>query len=346
MSQPYIVYGMQASYFTRKLLGLLAYKDIAVDFRPKTIAVRETVERNAGTHQVPVVHAPDGTWMTDTTPIALAIDRQFPGSDLLPGTGRPVLRMAARVLEDFFDEWTTRQAVHFRWHNGADTEFAGGSLARDVASLPQEGALDDQQRALTDTIATMIRTWGLGACERVGAAEANRAEMEGEFTAWMKLLDQHFAGSRFLLGDRPCLADFALYGANVAHFTNDPTPKAIVAQAAPNVMAFTDRLGATRAADGVSEWPADDTLPDTLVPVLDYVGGTFHRFLNANRRAIDMGEKTLVMDFGYGDNTLHVRRYTDRCRAEIAGEIDALPDDARARVEAALDPRGCWAAYR
>ena len=38
----------------------------------------------------------------------------------------------------------------------------------------------------------------------------------------MRVLGAHLADRPYLLGGRPSLADFALFGANVAHYVNDP----------------------------------------------------------------------------------------------------------------------------
>ena len=52
----------------------------------------------------------------------------------------------------------------------------------------------------------------------------------------------HFAESRFLLGDRPCLADFALAGASKAHFVTDPEPQSWLGQHRDMLTRYTNQL--------------------------------------------------------------------------------------------------------
>ena len=51
------------------------------------------------------------------------------------------------------------------------------------------------------------------------------AAVQGDFRNMLDALAVHFANHNFLLGERPCLADFALAGASKAHFLCDPEPK-------------------------------------------------------------------------------------------------------------------------
>jgi len=82
---------------------------------------------------------------------------------------------------------------------------------------------------------------------------------------WMRALGAHLAGRPYLFGDRPSLADFALFGGNAAHFINDPLCRRWIEEDAPAVVRHTHRL--LEPEDQVfGDW--DDGIPDTLIGVL------------------------------------------------------------------------------
>ncbi len=343
----HVVYGLDASYFTRKVLSFFRYKGIPHEYRHKTITVRPIVEKKAGTHLIPVVATPEGEWLWDSTPIAFEMDRRFPDSALLPPLDtHPVLHLTGRILEDFFDEWPTRQALHFRWMMDSGIHVGGDDLARDSLGVPKGRRLDAEGEQMVLRMREMIRQWGTEACRKVGADRRAAAEMEGEFVRLVQLLAQHFDWTPHLLGERPCLADFALYGGLEAHFLLDPIPAGLIERHAPGLEAWAARLRELRAADGVPDWPAEDRMPETLAPLLQYVGLTFHEFLKANRAALERDEEWLTLDLGYGPTRMHTRKYSEKTRRDTAAVLAGLPADAATAVERELGPLGVLDAYR
>ncbi|RMF12980.1 MAG: glutathione S-transferase family protein [Alphaproteobacteria bacterium] len=343
----YVIYGLDASYFTRKVLGFFHYKQIPYEYRHKTITVRPVVEKKAGTHLIPVVVTPEGEWLWDSTPIAFEMDRRFPDTALLPPLEtHPVLHLTGRILEDFLDEWPTRQALHFRWMMDSGIHVGGDDLARDSLGVPKGGRLDAEGAQMVFKMREMIRQWGTEACRKVGADRRASAEMEGEFVRLIQLLAQHFDWSPYLLGERPSLADFALYGGLEAHFLLDPIPAGLIERHAPALAGWTERLRELVADDGVPDWPAEDRVPETLAPLLQYVGLTFHEFLKANRAALEGKEEWLTLDLGYGPTRIHSRGYAEKTRRATAAVLTDLPEEAAEAVKRGLDPLGVLEAYR
>lgn len=346
MSAPYIVYGMDASYFTRKLLRLLAYRELPVEYRKKSLMVRAEVEQKAGTHMIPVMVTPEGEWTWDTTPIALMLDRRLPEGSVLPDA--PLDRALTRILEDYFDEWTTRLAIFFRWNSEEDIAVSGGSLARDAVGIPQDAPLDADGETLVRNARDMIERWARGAISRLGIPDgtAGEAEMVGEWLRLLTLLDRHFAESAFLIGPRPALCDFALAGALEAHFLNDPTPRRLAEGTAPHLLAYAERMRAARASkEGRLPWPRHAAVPETLAPLIQHVALGFHVFLAANRAALARGEKEVEVNLGHGLRRLATRPYTEKTRAETAADIAAGEAADRERLREALDPLGAYEVY-
>jgi len=89
----------------------------------------------------------------DTGPIVMQEAVSVPGA---ASAGE----LAARILEDFFDEWPTRHAVHFRWLYEEDIAVAGESIARDLAGNVGDHAdrADDPELArLRGRLAAAVR---------------------------------------------------------------------------------------------------------------------------------------------------------------------------------------------
>ncbi|GEQ96962.1 glutathione S-transferase [Iodidimonas gelatinilytica] len=343
MSAPYIIYGMDASYFTQKALSLLSYKEIPTDFRKKSIAVRAEVEQKSGTHMMPVMVTPQDEWMWDTTPIAFELDKRFPKSAILPPA--PLARIIARILEDFFDEWTTRAAIFFRWNSPEDIAHSGDSLARDAVGIPQNIPLDATGQKLVRQARDMIETWARKTIEKLDAHNNAHGEIIGEYSRLMTLLDQHFAVSDFLLGSKPCLADFALQGALTAHFLFDPTPRMLTEKIAPAVVAYQQRMKAAKASRLGEDWPMMTTVPETLAPVLQHIAMGFHAYLAGNQKALKAGRTMVDVDLGYGPRTIIARPYTEKTRIETAKDFHSLSPEDQKIVSKALSPLGVMEAY-
>lgn len=339
----YIIYGVDPSYFTQKALAYFAYKGIPFEYRRKTLLVQDEVEKKAGTHMIPVVVTPGGDYIWDTTPIILGLEEKFPAGGILPATPRQ--RITARLLEDYLDEWVTRIVIHLRWFNQADAENSGGAIVRQLLGVSADAELDDQQQAIFDQAYAQLTGWGRKTCEKVGSGKGDAAQIEQEFGRFLVCLEAHLKTSKYLLGARPSLPDFTLMGALQAHFLFDPTPRALIGQIAPSLVRYHGDMADVRATD-VAAWPDGDEVPSGLTPLLQLIGSTFMKFLSLNTAALAAGENQVTIDLGHGERSISTRRYTNKCRAEIAAEIAALDAAARASVEAVLAPAGCWDAYQ
>ncbi len=343
--RPYVIYGLDPSYFTQKVLGFFRYKEIPHEYRWKTLTAAPEVEKRAGTKLIPVVVTPERAWLWDSTPIAFAMDRRFPDSALLPPIEtHPVLHVAGRILEDFFDEWPTRQAVHFRWVMDTGVYTSGTEIALNQIGLPGDAKPDAEGEEMVFKLREMLKAWGLDICRNVGADRRHAEEMEGEFVRLMQLLAQHVEWEDFLLGPRPSLPDFALLGALVGHFLRDPIPARLIERHAAGVADYATRLEKARASTAPA-WPQEDVFAETLAPLLQYVGLTFHTFLRANRKALTEEREWLAIDIGYGTTRMKTRKYAEKTRRMTADAIAGLPADARRRVEEALEPLGVLDVY-
>lgn len=257
----YLVYGLTRSYFTRKVTGYLDYTD-----RPWRL------ERGINNHPaataagwnggIPVVTNPAGEFLWDSTTIIEHLELSTPGdASVLPAD--PALRFLAYLLDDFSDEWFYRPAVGSRWSYPANTDAASWQVTEELSS----GIPVPAQFLREQVIETMQGSLG-----KLGVNEDNiDAWMSDVLVPWMQVLDTHFASTDYLLGDRPSIADFALFGANAAHFVADPYCRELADEHGSGMVAHTYRLLHPHQQT-FGPWLDADSIPDSLVAVLAEAG--------------------------------------------------------------------------
>ena len=83
----------------------------------------------------------------------------------------------------------------------------------------------------------------------VGCTEQNRPIIEESYRFVLDTLDRHVRHLPFLLGSRPSLADFGLYG-QLQILSVDPTPAAEMRARAPDVFCWLMRLDDASGVEG------------------------------------------------------------------------------------------------
>jgi len=259
----YLVHGLTRSYFTRKMTGYLDYTNRPWRLVPmSTEPVHHPKAAAAGWNgAIPVVDTPSGIPMWDSTSmiehLEQAPDRPTDRS-VLPDD--PTLRFLAYLLDDLSDEWHYRPAVGSRWCYPDNTVTAGWQLAEELSvPITAPGAL----------VRDMVVANMTGSLGRIGIDPAHMdAWMAEVVTPWFRALETHL-GDGYLLGGRPSLADFAVFGANAAHYVGDPYCRALVDQEAPAAVAHTNRLRVP-TSQSFGEWAQSPA--DTLVNVVAEAG--------------------------------------------------------------------------
>src|SRR2546428_405364 len=181
---------------------------------------------------VPVVQTPAGEFMWDSTAMIHPLELRFPEPAVFPAD--PVQRFLCYVLEDAADEWLYRPAVGSRWFFAENNAVGGFELARDIAVRMPVPC--DQAYA---GVGAHVRS----SCPPLGVtADTIQLWIDDVLRPWLRVLGAHLARRPYLLGERPSLADFALFGGNAAHFTNDPLCCRWVEEDGPAVVQHTHRL--------------------------------------------------------------------------------------------------------
>ena len=300
MSTPYIIYGGELSYFTRKLEAACIFYGLDFEMRNKNTSDPATIEARSGTHQVPVIQTPENWMIGDTTPIMHLLDGRFPSRRMFPNGAIGVL---THVLEDYFDEWVARTMVHYRWHYPESAMFASTKMANG-----------------NEEVAERVRGWGPRACRATGTdSERQRRAAEDEYVRILEAAEVQLGETRYLLGDRPTAVDCIVLGGLRAHTYMDPDPKKVTANY-PRVVAFSE--GAADDWDGCGDLAAFPESTAFARFVLSEMATTYQPYVIANRDAQQGGAKAFHADI-YGEEVSYLSRpYPEQSRQMIADKIE------------------------
>lgn len=225
------------------------------------------------------------------------------------------------------DEWLPRAAIYTRWNFDESVEaMPGGLIAKMMLGKPFH-ALDASERAqiqpMLDAALEQLAPFREMMTNEILVIGNATLELGDDIMDWFgALLDNmaaHLEQHSYLLGDRPCVADFVLSGAFAAHFANDTWPRGFIAERQPVMLEWAEHLWDAQAGD--ETWLTDDALPETLSPFFSEMGRLFTPYLRANRDALEKGEKDFELDLGHGQRTFGVNRYREHCRLDVRDEM-------------------------
>jgi len=271
---------------------------------------------------VPVVQTPAGEFMWDSTAMIHHLELRFPEPSVLPAD--PVQRFLCYVLEDAADEWLYRPAVGSRWYFPENHAVGGFELARDIAV--QMPVACDQAYA---GVGAHVRS----SCPPLGVtADTIQLWVDDVLRPWMRVLGAHLARRPYLFGERPSLADFALFGGNAAHFVNDPLCRRWIEEDGPAVVQQTHRLLEPEDQE-FGAWDDPNGVSDTLTGVLAELG---RHYLPWVSRACRDG----VAGITFPGRVRVAVRATEFLRDARATLLARYVESRSARLDAVLDRAG------
>jgi len=219
-----VFYDWPYSPFCMKVRAILDYKSI--DYQTvKPLAARGELRRR-GTGKVPAVEI-DGTFITDSTDIAYALQERFPDPPLLPPTEHE--RGLSHAIEEWADESLYFLGLYYRWF-----ELEGRRPVAGVFGNSIRGRLI--YRYYLRVILTQLR--GQGTLRK--SPEHVRRDLERSLNA----VDDLLTPGPFALGDRPYLCDFALWG-QLNYLSRTPVAGASIKKR-PAIARFIECLGTRR----------------------------------------------------------------------------------------------------
>ena len=340
MSEKIKVFGVPASPYTQKMISILRYRHIAYEVFmgdvPGRLSRLEEIEPPKPI-LLPTLLLEDESGKlkatTDTTPVIRRFENEYPNRKLLPED--PALSFINYLLEDFGDEWVTKYMFHYRWYFDEDADNASTLLPLiDLAvNMPNE-ILKDAKKYVHDR--QTGRLWV------VGSNETTADLIDASFKRFLKLMDDHLSVSKFLFGDKPSSADFAIYGQLTQLVGFDPTSRKIACETSLRLVAWVDIMADLSGHDVEnSNWiPLEDS-PDSLKEIMIEFGKMYVPALLANARAISEGEETWETEIDGSTWKQKTFPYQAKCLKWIKEEFDKLDDDDKSRVRVFLDGTGC-----
>jgi glutathione S-transferase len=309
----YRIFGSELSPYSVKVRSFFRYKNLAHEWIPRSPAVQAEFQKYAKLPLIPLVVTPEGEGMQDSTPILERFEAACREPSLVPAD--PALAFLSALLEEYGDEWGNKWMFHYRWRYQPDIWATAERIARQMT-----GADDTLATAQTRAAVAERMTGRLGF---VGSNDKTRPLIEASFKKALGLLDAHLASRRYVLGGRPAMADFGLWG-QFYELATDPTPGAIMRASAPNVMAWVARM-VSPAAEG--EFETLQALAPSLMPLLkEEVAGLFLPWSAANAAAIARGEKSFSMTLAGAEWAQEPQKYHARSLAEIRRKYAAAKD--------------------
>ncbi len=251
----YVLIGTEASQFSGKARAYLKWK--GVDFAERTATpevYRDIIEPRIGYAVIPLLLTPDDRAVQDTADIIDHVESVQPAPPVYPAG--PLQKLVSLLLELYADEWLVIPAMHYRWgYNEAWIVEEFGKIAAPRAS-PEE------QVKVGQVVAAPVRD----SLPRLGVNEDTITGIEAHYEGFLADYSAHLRQMPFILGERPSLADFALFGPLYASLYRDPASGARMKSLAPLVAEWVERMLTIKAAPG--DLTANDAIPPTLHPLL------------------------------------------------------------------------------
>jgi glutathione S-transferase len=326
MAGTYRIFGSELSPYSVKVRSYFRYKGIPHEWLPRTVQNQAEFDRHAKLPLIPLVIAPDGTSMQDSTPIIERMEAQFPEPSIHPPEA--VTAFVSALLEEYGDEWGNKPMFHYRWFYEADQESGAERIA---ASMNPEATGE-----LLAGIREAVKGRMIPRLKFVGSSPATKDQIEASFLRQLAHLERHLERRPFLFGGRPGFGDFGLY-AQLYECSTDPTPGAIIRARAPRVLGWIERMLAPQASGDWEPWRA---LEPTLLPLLrDEVAGVFFPWTVANARALAAGEKEFTLELGGKPFTQETQKYHAKSLAALRARYAAVTDHGA--LDPLLERAGC-----
>ena len=318
------VWGVSVSYYTGKLESYLRYKGIPYEME-HPFADQKRIGGLAGAIQVPILERDDGRWMSDSTPIILHMENEFPERTVLPAD--PVVRFIALLIEDYADEWLWRCAMHYRWSYEHDRELLSRILADEVTTHVRMPRFVRRHIVKRRQLTRWVRDDGV--------SSQTREHVEAGFFNAMRAMLPMLQDRPYLLGNTPSIADIGLMGPMLRHFGQDPTPAAIMRNEWPAIAEWVARVWNAHATAG--ETSLIDEITDDAAPMLKEIAETHLVQQKENALAYGNGQTHFEMTVqGCHYRKLPVSRYRVYCLERLREEFQALRAEHKDKVTSLL----------
>lgn len=218
---------------------------------------------------IPVLETPEGDIVQDTTEIIEFLEaRAETPLGIYPES--PKQKIISMILEMFGDEGMLRPAMHYRWNFPEQNDYF---ISMEFGRFMKADSTEEEACGLAAMPKAAMQKYLPG----LGITESSIPIIEKCYEELLAVLNEHFLTSPYLLGGRPTMADFGLYGPMYAHLARDPAPEMLMKRTANRVWRWVERMTASNA--DIPEFPdmerstlSGDAISDTLKNILKIVG--------------------------------------------------------------------------
>ena len=298
------IFGSELSPYSVKVRSYFRFKGLPHEWLLRSPANQPEFQKYAKLPLVPLVVTTEGEGVQDSTPILERFEKEYPEPSLLPADS--ALAFLSALIEEYGDEWLNKPMFHYRWSYQPDVWSTAERIAVQMAGAQGTLAVAKARAAVAER---MVPRVGF-----VGSNETTKAAIEESFKRALGILEAHFASRPYLLGARPSMGDFGVWG-QLYETATDPTPGAIMRASAPHVVDWTERMLNPKVEGDFETW---ETLEPTLAPLLaEEVGAMFLPWSTENAHAIVREDKEFSVPLRGATWTQVPQKYHARSLAEI-----------------------------
>ncbi len=339
MERPILLAGVPGSPYSRKMRAVLRYRQIPHRF---LIAHTPSVQSLPPTPRplLPGMWLPKGTdeWdaMSDSTFQIAKLEDLFTERHVRPSD--PGIAFLDDLIEDYGDEWVTKQMFFYRWGIEENVDHACNALPLWNIGVPD--AFVEQFRG----------TFGQRQIDRLSGIVTGDLEVCGpiimdSYERLLAILRDRLVTSHFVLGSRPGAGDFGLYGQLTQLVQVEPTSTADARRIAPRVMSWVDVVEDLSGLDVEADagWDDRGAVAAGVRDLLAEIGRTYVPFMLANAAAIDAGQEQMECEIDGRKYWQKSFGYQRKCVGWLRDTYAALSDDDRGWVDATLAGTGCEA---
>jgi len=331
----YRIWQDYTSPYSHKVMTYMNYKGIPYKRMQANMDVMMgELNEKVGQPIIPVMLTPDEQVMQDSTPILEWFEKKFPENSAIPNDER--LKFLMWLLEEFSDEYMPRLHMHTRWGTEQNRQTMSHRIARGMTYGKADVGSKDVAPFLLDRQSGFDQHLGL-------AGDDIKNNIDQQILDLLSILEEHFKHHQFLLGFKPSLADFSLYGPLRIHLFNDPSSNEIMELNAPRTCRWMDtifELGDLRGCVGQAEFgdwiDLDEGLPVTLANILTFVGKTYIPFAKACAIAGGNKEKAFKAEI-YGEfATFSTHQYRVWSYEQLQHRYETLNGDDKTFIDQTL----------
>ena len=287
MNEKYIIYGSELSPYSIKVRSYFRYKEIEHEWIERNLKTQKAFRKLAKIQIVPLVHCPNGEVLQDSTPIILKMEEDFKNKRVIPESA--TLSFLSRLIEEYADEWAVKHMCHYRWHYEENLDAASKRFAK--LFVPKAAQKIFGLRTLV--LKKASKTFKQRMSKRlwvIGSNEVTAISIEESFKNLIRLLDKHLERRPFIFGNRPSIADFALWG-HIYNANNDVTANEFIQKHTPKLNDWIDRMIDPQEQGGFEEW---HELKPTLLPLIkEEISEMFLPWVTANNDAVKNSKNEL-----------------------------------------------------